>query len=108
MCKDERGKGGNRRRNNVNYDVECDLCPQDHRPVYIGETSRNLYTRAKEHLGGEQREGTKENEPCFVRRHMEQHHQGEESRFRAKVTRTNNDSMTDQAGERRGDDKKIE
>ena len=61
-CKDEGGKGGNCRRNNVNFEIECELCPEGHRQVYIGETLRNLYNRAKEHLGGEQREGTEEND----------------------------------------------
>ena len=50
-------------------------------------------------MGGEQREGTEDNDLCFARKHMEQHHQGEESRFRTKVTRTNNDSMTRQVRE---------
>ena len=98
-CKDERGRGGNCRRNNVNYEIECELCPEGRRPVYIGETARNLYTRAKEHLGGEHREGTEESDSCFARKHMEQHHQGEESRFRAKVVRCNNDSMSRQVRE---------
>ena len=98
-CRDERGRGGNCRRNNVNYEIECELCPEGRRPVYIGETARNLYTRAKEHLGGEHREGTEESDSCFARKHMEQHHQGEESRFRAKVVRCNNDSMSRQVRE---------
>ena len=98
-CKDERGRGGNCRRNNVNYEIECGLCPEGQRPVYIGETSRNLYTRAKEHLGGEQREGTEDNESCFVRKHMEENHRGEESQFRAKVTKSNRDSMSRQVRE---------
>lgn len=99
-CKDERGKkGGNCRRNNVNYEIECLLCPEERRPVYIGETSRNIYTRAKEHMGSENRKGTEENESCFVRRHMEQHHQGMESSFRAKVTKTNKDSFSRQVRE---------
>ena len=67
--------------------------------MYIGETSRNLYTRAKEHLGGEQREGTEDNESCFVRKHMEENHRGEESQFRAKVTKSNRDSMSRQVRE---------
>ena len=98
-CKDERGKGGNCRRNNVNYEIECQLCPEGSRPVYIGETSRNLYTRAKEHMGSENREGTGDNESCFVRNHMQQHHQGMESKFRAKVTKTNKDSFSRQIRE---------
>ena len=69
------------------------------RPVYIGETSRNLFTRGKEHMGSEHREGTEEREAGFAHRHMEQCHQGMESRFRAKVTKSNKDSMTRQVRE---------
>ena len=28
--------------NNVNYEIECQLCPKEERQVYIRETSRNL------------------------------------------------------------------
>ena len=98
-CKDERGKGGNCRRNNVNYEIECHLCADGGRPVYIGETSRNLFTRGKEHMGSEHREGTEEREAGFAHKHMEQYHQGMESRFRVKVTKTNKDSMTRQVRE---------
>ena len=42
-CKDERGDEGNCCRNNVNYEKECQLCPEESRPVYIGETSRNRF-----------------------------------------------------------------
>ena len=52
-CKPERGKGGDCRKNNVNYEMERRLCPEGESPVYIGETSRNLYTRAKEHVNNE-------------------------------------------------------
>ena len=98
-CKDERGKGGNCRKNNVNYEIECMLCPEDRRPVYIGETSRNLYTRAKEHINGERTEGSEKNESCFARKHMEQCHPGRTSKYRAKVTKTNKDSMSRQIRE---------
>ena len=43
----------------MNYEIECKLCPEGRRPVYIGETARNLYTRAKEHMAGENREGVR-------------------------------------------------
>ena len=98
-CKDERGKGGNCRRNSVNYEIECQLCPEGNRPIYIGETSRNLYTRAKEHIGDERREGTEEKEAGFARKHMDEYHRGMESSFRARVTRTNRDSMSRQVRE---------
>ena len=67
--------------------------------MYIGETSRNLYTRAKEHVSSERRKPGEEEESSFIRKHMEQHHQGMESRLRAKVTRTNKDSFSRQIRE---------
>ena len=98
-CNPERGKGGNCRRNNINYEIECQLCPEGERPVYIGETSRNIYTRAKEHVSSEHRKLGEEEESSFIRKHMEQHHQGMESKLRAKVTRTNKDSFSRQIRE---------
>ena len=50
-------------------------------------------------MGSENREGTGDNESCFVRNHMQQHHQGMESKFRAKVTKTNKDSFSRQIRE---------
>ena len=45
-----RGEGGNCGGCGVNYELECQLCPPENRSKYIGETSRNLYTRSKEHV----------------------------------------------------------
>ena len=90
------------------HSVRTDNCLKT---MYIGETSRNLYTRAKEHMGGEHRKGTEEGDTSFVRQHMEQHHPGMESRFRARVTRTNKDSFSRQVREgvliRRSDKKMM-
>ena len=98
-CNVERGKGGNCRRNNVNYQIECQLCPEGGRPVYIGETARNLYTRAKEHMSSRNREGAEEDGSSFARKHMEQCHQGLQHRFMARVTRSNRDSFSRQIRE---------
>ena len=98
-CNAKRGEGGNCRKNNVNYEIECQLCPEGSRPVYIGETSRNLYTRAKEHMSSEHRKGAEESESSFVRRHMEQHHPDTGSSFKARVTKTNKDSFSRQVRE---------
>ena len=102
-CKPERGKGGNCRRNNINYEIECQLCPDGESPVYIGETSRNMYTRAREHADGERRaHGGEEGESLsFMRKHMEKYHRDTEiqSSFRARVVRTNTDSFTRQIRE---------
>ena len=83
-CTVERGKGGKCHKNNVNYEIECHLCPEGNRPVYIGETSRNLYTRCKEHISSERSQGNnhnEDNESSFVRKHMETSHAGMTSKF---------------------------
>ena len=82
----------------MNYEIECQLCPEDNRPIYIGETSRNLYTRGREHVGNGNREN-EEDESCFVTKHMNDHHKGMNSRFTARVTHTNKDSLSRQIRE---------
>ena len=98
-CAIERGRGGKCHRNNVNYEVECQLCPEGNRPVYIGETSRNLYTRGKEHMDGEHRREAEDREPNWVKKHMEEHHAGMMSKFAARVVHTNKDSLSRQVRE---------
>ena len=49
-CQFGRGEGGNCRGGGINYEIECQLCPEEEKIVYIGESSRNLYTRSREHL----------------------------------------------------------
>ena len=92
-CAERRGKGGQCHKANVNYEVECKLCPENRRAKYIGETSRNLYTRMAEHNHGEHEEGS------FMRKHLEEHHTGEQGNFEARVTHTNKDCLTRQVRE---------
>ena len=94
-CSEERGKGGNCRRSNVNYSVGCQLCPQDNKSVYLGETSRNLYTRGKEHDD----KLKKEAEDSFMHKHQANKHPGQPGMFTAKVTGTYNDCLTRQVAE---------
>ena len=49
-CKNGRGDEGNCRGCGINYEIECELCPDGEKGVYIGESSRNLYTKSKEYL----------------------------------------------------------
>ena len=49
-CETGRGEGGHCGGCGVNYEIECQLCPDGNREKYIGETSRNLYTKSTEHL----------------------------------------------------------
>ena len=101
-CNVERGKGGKCHKNNVNYEIECHLCPEGNRPVYIGETSRNLYTRCKEHIGSEnsqRNDHNEDNESSFVRKHMETSHAGMTSKFVGRITHANKDSLSRQVRE---------
>ena len=92
-CNIERGKGGNCQRNNINYEIECQVCPEGRKAIYIGETSNNLYTRTKQHIG------RKNHEDSFINKHTEEYHQGEEVRMEARVTHTNKDCLTRQIRE---------
>ena len=91
-CKEERGKGGQCHKNNVNYIVKCNLCPKGQEALYIGETARNLYTRMKEH-------NKNSGEESFMDKHMEKEHSGMERDFQPKVVKANNDCLTRQIRE---------
>ena len=67
--------------------------------MYKGETARNPFTRAKEHMSSQYREAEGEEGASFVRKHMEEHHPGMRSSFRARVTKTNKDSFSRQVRE---------
>ena len=88
-CKDKRGEGGICHKRNVNYQISCQKCEK----VYIGETSKNLYTRALQHV-----QNSKEEE-SFMEKHFKDEHRGEEKQFAAKVTHTNKDCLTRQIRE---------
>ena len=92
-CRTEKGKGGQCHRNNINYKIDCQLCMKTTPTAYIGETSRNLYTRGREHLQGIK------GEDSFMKKHMEEKHPGEEEDFRARVTHKNKDCLTRQVRE---------
>ena len=53
-CKDGSADGGLCRQGNIGYQMGCDMCDQTdnqtERTTYIGETSRNIYSRGKEHM----------------------------------------------------------
>ena len=75
--------------------MECQLCPDDNKSKYIGESSRNLYTRSKEHLAN-YRSGL---QTSFIIKHQNTMHQGEEAVFMAKVTTRTRDCLTRQVRE---------
>ena len=96
-CVDGRGKGGNCQKSNVQYEMECLLCPPGEGAAYIGETSRNLYTRGKEHL--QKYQSLKRNKDSFMMKHQDEKHAGREAMFRAKVTGTFRDCLSRQVSE---------
>ena len=61
--------------------------------MYIGETARNLYTRAAEHRYNSSEEGS------FKKKHMEENHEGMQEQFVAQVTHANRDCLTRQVRE---------
>ena len=94
-CKNGRGDGGNCRGCGINYEIECELCPDGEKGVYIGESSRNLYTRSKEHLS-RHRTGAL---TSFMVKHQASAHQGEDASYKARVTASTKDCLTRQVRE---------
>ena len=92
-CRKRKGEGGQCHRSNINYQIECQLCKDTTPTIYIGETSRNLYTRGGEHIHRSREEDS------FMKKHMEDKHAGLEEDFRAKVTHMNKDCLTRQVRE---------
>ena len=72
------GQGGTVEKNNVTYEIECGMCQGDERSVYVGETSRNLYTRGAEH--SKKYEGGKQD--SFLQKHQQEKHQGRPAQSR--------------------------
>ena len=94
-CQFGRGDGGSCRACGINYKIECQLCPEGQRSLYIGESARNLYTRSKEHMAryrsGEQ--------TSFMVKHQAAAHHGEMAMYRAEVTANTRDCLTRQVKE---------
>ena len=94
-CKGERGAGGNCRQSNIEYSMDCCLCPDSRPTAYHGETSRNLYTRAGEHY----RNYCKGEEDSWIQKHQMEMHGGAQADFTAKVTNSFRDCLTRQVSE---------
>ena len=94
-CEGVRGGGGNCRQSNIEYSMDCCLCPADKPTVYHGETSRNLYTRAGEHY----RNYHKREEDNWILKHQMDVHDGAQAQFSAKVTNSFRDCLTRQVSE---------
>ena len=96
-CKNGRGGGGMCLQSNVQYQLECTMCTEEDKGVYIGESSRNLYTRSKEHMN--KYSSRKRREDSFIQQHQVEHHGGSEAEFKAKVTGTFRDPLSRQVSE---------
>ena len=94
-CMTGRGDGGNCRSCSINYQLECQLCPDGERSQYHGETSRNLFTRCREHVNRYQNR----NRNSFMQKHQVEKHQGLEGHYTAKVTGSSTDCLTRQVRE---------
>ena len=94
-CRGGRGEGGNCRLSNINYEFECQLCPDDRKSKYLGETARNLFARGKEHEGRYRNGGKK----SFMQKHQRKEHRGMAGSFTAKVTSSYRDCLTRQVRE---------
>ena len=85
------------RKSNVQYQMDCNLCPEDKKWSYIGETARNLYSRSKEHVKNYEKK-KKEGE-SFMGRHSDEKHHGVEANFSARVTGVFRDCLSRQVSE---------
>ena len=94
-CRTGRGDGGRCLSSGANYTLECQLCPDGSKSRYIGETSRNLYTRGVEHKVN-YRSGSPNS---FMLKHQLKEHQGREGQYTAKVTANIRDCLTRQVRE---------
>ena len=96
-CSEVRGGGGACLKSNVTYELECKLCPGAEKCIYVGETSRNLYTRAKEHY--DKYESLQRNHSSFIKQHQVDEHQDRPAEFKAKVTGAFRDCLSRQVTE---------
>ena len=94
-CTDGRGAGGDCEGGGVNYELECQLCPDNNKSVYIGESSRNLFTRSKEHLS-RYRQGIN---TSFMKKHQDEKHSGQDPVYAARVTARTRDCLSRQVRE---------
>ena len=96
-CKAGRGEGGQCLKSNIQYQLRCRLCPDTDSCVYIGESSRNLYTRGKEHM--EKYQSKTRSTDSFIKKHQDEKHPGLPADFGAKVTGQFQDCLTRQVSE---------
>ena len=78
---DQQSEGGKQcHKSNVLYEWTCRNCGD----TYTGETSRNFYTRAKEHLEKAEKDALN----SFISNHQSEHHNGDMPDFKEKVLKS--------------------
>ena len=85
--------GGGRQchKSNILYEWKCDNCESS----YIGETSRNFYSRSLEHID----KARKKSDDSFISNHQRECHNGEEPKFNVKVLKSFQDPLSRQVSE---------
>ena len=74
------------------------LCPDTANGwIYIGESSRNLYTRSKEHIS--KYESRKQNKDGFIKKHRVEVHNDRPAKFNSKNTEMFKDCLSHQISE---------
>ena len=91
VCKND-GKG-DCRRENVTYEISCNKCEK----IYIGETSKNAFTRGKQHTQQLQNK----DKHSVLNRHLQQDHreQTEIPEFKMKVLKSHRSALDRQITE---------
>ena len=102
-CEQQGGNGGIKlcHKSNVVYKYSCQFPDCD--AEYVGETSRNLYTRDSEHVykyqGGKTGGSQKLKDQSFMFNHQKAKHDSLPADFKSEVIRSYSDSLSRQAAE---------
>ena len=89
LCR-EKGTG-KCRTNNITYTLTCKQC----KDIYIGETSRNAFTRGKEH----ETQMNRKDKNSIILRHQQLKHPGDTPSFEMKITGTYRSALDRQIAE---------
>ena len=92
-CTIDNQQGGGKlcHKSNVLYEWECNQCDN----IYTGETSRNCYTRTKEHLS----KASKQSSDSFIKNHQSEKHNDNPADFKVKVVKSFRDPLSRQVYE---------
>ena len=82
---------GSAEKTSVVYKIECEKC----KDVYVGETSRNAYTRGAEH----KKSLDKKEKESVLHKHVMEKHRGRAPTFRMKVTSSHRTALDRQITE---------